>query len=258
MGKLVKSPFYPHWLNDLKASLGNHGVLNRIHGSVIEVGAGDGSKKHLLCSQYPAIKKYVATDFSAWDNEFSKIDQKIRTSYVQSVLSGFERRNKLDVICDETKLPFHGSQFDYHLGFEVLEHISDPVMYIKEALRVLKPGGRIILSVPYMYRMHGKEPEHKLDYYRYSLGFFHQLCKQFNVRLEKVVCNTGMGTTVASMINQWFIRQIAERPIILKWIYIFVGGICFPISNCIGYIIDIKPDIRFATRIHIVMKKKSK
>ena len=258
VGRIVKSPFYPHWLNDLKASQGNNSVLNRIQGSVIEVGAGDGRKKHLLCFQYPAIKKYVATDFSSWDNEFNKIDQKIQTSYVQSVISGFEKRNTIDVVCDATKLPFHGSSFDYHLGFEVLEHISDPVKYMKEAVRVLKPGGRIILSVPYMYRMHGKEPEHKWDYYRYSLGFFHEVCKQFNIKLEKVVCNTGMGTTVASMINQWLIRQIAERQFLAKWISVLVAVICFPICNCMGYVIDLKPDIRFATRIHVVMKKKSK
>lgn len=255
---VVHSPFYPHWLNDLKAMRGNKMVLMRLHGSVIEVGAGDGSRKSALMIQYPAIKSYMATDFNEWNDEFIAIDKKILNNPIQKEVMGFEKRNKLDAVCDATKLPFHGSMFDYHLGFEVLEHISDPMKYMKEAVRVLKPGGRIILSVLYMYRMHGKEPEHKMDYYRYSLGFFFDICKKFNLKLEKVICNTGMGTTVASIINQWFIRQIAELPLVFKWIYSIVGFICFPISNCIGYFIDLRPDIRFATRIHVVMKKNSK
>lgn len=255
MGCVVKSPFYPHWLNDIKANEGNKKTLKGIHGLVVEVGSGDGSRKRTICAAYPAITRYLATDFSDWNSEFSAIDRMVEKNPACSVLMGLGKRIKPDVICDAMKLPFQKSTFDYHLGFEVLEHIADPMKYMAEAVRVLKPGGRIILSVPYMYRMHGREPDHRLDYYRYSLGFFHLVCSKYRLNLERIVCNTGMGTSVSSMINQWLVRRIIESPLSVKWLYCLLAVICFPLSSCIGYVIDLKPDIRFATRLHIVMRK---
>lgn len=46
------------------------------------------------------------------------------------------------------KLPFKGGSFDFVLGGEVIEHMLYPKFFIEEAHRVLKPGGRIVLSTP--------------------------------------------------------------------------------------------------------------
>ncbi len=47
-----------------------------------------------------------------------------------------------------TKLPFGGQFFDAAVSVSVLEHVSDPVNYLSEILRVLKPGGVLYLAYP--------------------------------------------------------------------------------------------------------------
>ncbi len=50
---------------------------------------------------------------------------------------------------DATRLSFAVNSFDVIIGNHILEHIPDDKKAIKEMYRVLKPGGRAILQVPY-------------------------------------------------------------------------------------------------------------
>ncbi len=51
-------------------------------------------------------------------------------------------------VADFYNLPFEDKYFDYVVLGEVLEHSEDPVKLITEALRVLKQGGILAVSVP--------------------------------------------------------------------------------------------------------------
>ena len=55
-------------------------------------------------------------------------------------------------------LPFPAQSFDAMLSHEVLEHVRDDRSAVQEMLRVLRPGGRIVLFVPnrgYPFETHG-------------------------------------------------------------------------------------------------------
>jgi SAM-dependent methyltransferase len=70
----------------------------------------------------------------------------------------------LDYICDLTDIPVEDGRFDRVLFNQVLEHLPEPGLALKELNRVLKPGGRIFCSVPLFYQEH-QEP---FDFYRYT------------------------------------------------------------------------------------------
>ncbi len=247
---LVSSPFYPHWIEHLKMKQGNKIVLKGIKGEVLEVGAGDGSRKAVIMNDFPGIKKYVATDYSSWDKEFDGDGAKMaRYGKAAEIFMSRKKRSKLDRICSATDLPFKNGSFDTHLSFEVLEHIYDPKTYFSEAARVVKKKGKVIFSVPFMYR------EHTMDYQRYTRAFITRIAEENQLKVKLLYSNTGFGTTMAVFTNQWIVRRIIEGPIFIKPLLLLLSPALFLISNTLGWIIDLKPDHRFATRYHVVLKK---
>jgi SAM-dependent methyltransferase len=64
-----------------------------------------------------------------------------------------------DAVCGAGEyLPFPANEFDLLLNHEVLEHVQDDRLAIAEMVRVLRPGGRLVLFVPnrgYPVETHG-------------------------------------------------------------------------------------------------------
>lgn len=64
---------------------------------------------------------------------------------------------RIVVVDDLAVLP--ESSFDYLLAFEVLEHIECDAQVLRDWVRHLKPGGRILISVPAHQRKYGRSDE---------------------------------------------------------------------------------------------------
>jgi len=60
-----------------------------------------------------------------------------------------------DILLDpEGMIPSGRSSFDYVLSTQVLEHVEDPKLYLKEACRVLKKDGMLILTTHGIWMYH--------------------------------------------------------------------------------------------------------
>lgn len=69
------------------------------------------------------------------------------------------------VNADGTALPFSNGSFDLVLSHSVIEHVANPLAYLKEAARVLAPGGVILLSTaPYLSSSGSHLPKYKLPF----------------------------------------------------------------------------------------------
>jgi SAM-dependent methyltransferase len=53
-----------------------------------------------------------------------------------------------DTLIPGAPLPYPNSHFDAVVSMEVVEHLIDPLPWLAEALRVLKPGGLLFLTTP--------------------------------------------------------------------------------------------------------------
>ena len=52
------------------------------------------------------------------------------------------------MVVDAGRLPFEDDSFDLVTGFQVIEHLEDPVPWLREIARVLRAGGIAILTTP--------------------------------------------------------------------------------------------------------------
>jgi len=81
----------------------------------------------------------------------------------------------LDYVADLNEpMPFlESDQFDTVICTDVLEHIHSPNTLFSEMARVLKPGGKLVLCVPFMYWIH----ENPHDHHRYTEFRLDKYCK---------------------------------------------------------------------------------
>ena len=69
-----------------------------------------------------------------------------------------------DVLYDGRILPLADQCADYVLCNQVLEHVFEPTPFLREIHRILRPGGRVLMTVPFIWDEH----EQPYDYARYS------------------------------------------------------------------------------------------
>lgn len=93
---------------------------------------------------------------------------------------------KADVQYDGSQFPFPNNTFDSALMTEVLEHVFNPDEFLEEVRRVLKPGGMLLLTAPFLWDEH----EQPRDYARYSSFGLRALLTRHGFRVH-TLCKTA-------------------------------------------------------------------
>lgn len=99
----------------------------------------------------------------------------------------------VDVYASGRALPFRAGAFDAVLCTEVLEHVPEPNQVLAEVARVLRPGGSLVLTVPWLWAAH--EIPH--DYYRYTEFGLRHLLTANGFTVEAIEKTTGLIATAA-------------------------------------------------------------
>lgn len=113
----------------------NQYILSKIPPSarlIADVGCGNG---------------WLANSLLNMDRTVFSID--ISFKNVQKVIEKFPSENHFGIVADAYYLPFKDSIFDCVVASEVIEHLNDPVNFVNELIRIVKPKGKIILTTPY-------------------------------------------------------------------------------------------------------------
>jgi SAM-dependent methyltransferase len=126
-GRLRRLPVHPQWL---LPSRGLTAAIAGLQGNVLDVGCADRwIERH--CAEGA---RYIGLDYPATGAQlYSAIP---------------------DLFADAACLPLADACMDALVCLEVLEHVRDPQGALREFSRVLKPGGALLLSMPFMYPVH--------------------------------------------------------------------------------------------------------
>lgn len=112
---------------------------------------------------------------------------------------GLDRPGKFtapDVEGDATNLPFEPATFDAVLSTQVLEHVPDPHAAVAQIARVLKPGGRVVLTAPGCWPHH----EQPYDFFRYTRFGLEELFRKDFVDV-RITEQGGTFSTIGMMLN---------------------------------------------------------
>ena len=187
---LRKQRFHPNWLlgiifNDfyitrvglLEFILSN---AHEIKGMILDVG----------CGEKPYANLFAATEYIGIDIEQSGHDH---------------THSNIDMFYDGQHIPFEDNSIDSIICFEVLEHVFEPEIIIQEMYRVLKPGGKLMLTTPFIWNEH----EIPYDYGRYTyFGLKHLFTKnKFTVVNQKRIVS---GITLFVVLISLYAREGQE------------------------------------------------
>src|SRR5437764_602685 len=118
-----------------------------VRGKVLDVGCGSKPYRELF-----TVDSYIGLDTARSGHDHS--------------------HSQVDVEYDGEVFPFADAEFDSVVCFQVLEHVFHPEQFLGEIRRVLRPGGKLLLTVPFVWDEH----EQPYDFARYSsFGLRHLL-----------------------------------------------------------------------------------
>lgn len=189
--------FAPHFINryyldrDIKSAV----LHANLYGRVLDIGCGD-KPYH---AYFKNVKKYVGIDFP----DFSRS-------------KGYGLPGRPDVYFPDTylathKLPFADNSFDHAVSFQVLEHHPEPEKLIAEMARIVKPGGQLIISAPFIWSIH--EAPH--DYYRFTHFALVRMFNKYECTVQYVQKQGSICSLIITLLTDYSI-DLASKNMLLR------------------------------------------
>lgn len=163
---------------------------DKVNGDLLEVGCGEGRGIDWLL---PKVKSYSAID------KIEPVIAQLKEKYPQT---------KLISSNIPPLLAYADNSFDCVVSFQVIEHIEDDKLFLKEINRVLKPNGLALITTPNRPMSLSRNPWHIREYTAVELT---NLAKEFFKQVEM------KGITGNEKVMQYYQRNKESVDRMMRW-----------------------------------------
>lgn len=177
-------------------------------GTVYDLGCGEAPYRQWILQQ---ADRYVGVD---WANSLHDVQADIVAN--------------LDVT-----LPIEKSVANTVLSISVLEHLRNPQDMLNETWRILRPGGYLVLQVPWQWWIH--EAPH--DYYRYTPYGLRYLLEQAGFEDVDVQPQGGFFTMLVLKLN-YFSRRFIRGPLPVKVLLAGLFRVAWYLGQLVAPLLD--------------------
>jgi SAM-dependent methyltransferase len=137
----------------------------------------------------------------------------------------------VDVFGTALALPFADGTFDTVVSFETLEHVTDSTTMIAELRRVVKPGGAVIISVPFLWGEHCQP----YDYFRFTTFGLRHLFESAGLRVVHQARVGGFWTFYGQRLAYYLAAVYGRR---LGWLS---TSLAFGVLTCASLLESLHP-----------------
>lgn len=163
--------------------LGLKGLQPTLYGTVLDVGSGRCPYKSMVLGPPSRATRYIGMDL-----------EETRPGYASFTP---------DLLWNGRVIPLPQASVDAVLLTEVLEHCPNPSEILAELFRVLRPGGRAFVTVPFLWPLH----DVPYDEYRYTPYALQRLLREAGFTLSEVHAHGGWDASLGQMIGLWVSRR---------------------------------------------------
>ncbi len=201
--------------------------------------------KPLIRDLENSVKKYAGTrvlDLGCGNKPYEAMFSGIAKEYVGCDVVQ-SNMNKVDVICEATKIPLPDASFDTVFSTQVIEHVEDHQAMVKEAFRLLKPGGHFIVSGPMYWHLH-EEPH---DFFRFTKHGFKYLLEKYGFTVIEILPNGGkwalMGQVILHTVSARLVRIKLYRRFV-NTVFSYLDKRFYNDFNTMNYVVVGKKEIK--------------
>lgn len=206
---------------------------------VLDVGAGPCTYRPLF-----AHCEYRSHDFAVLDSS------QLPAGYGQ-----------IDYISDIAAIPAEDGSFDVILCTEVLEHVPAPLDAIREMARLLKPGGRLLLTAPLGSGIH-QQPYHFVG--GYTPYWYERFLGEAGFEAIHVEANGGFfkhfgqeSVRFAQMTAPWRAARSRVAQILLLPVWAVAAGVLVGVVPPLCHALDpLDRNRHFTTGYHVTAVRK--
>lgn len=189
------SAFSPYWLDNRHLHAAVAALAPHARGTLLDVGVGEGQYNHYF---EPHVERAFGLEYPPV--VFGNLNPEL-WDYIE-VVHGI-----IDIFGDGQCLPVASESCDTVLSLEVLEHLPDPDACVAEMARVLRPGGKLLLTVPFL------QPLHQLpyDFRRYTPEGLRHGLESAGLEIVEIAPRGNVATAAGAVAAQYVLRHWASR-----------------------------------------------